>query len=147
MPEGLETSVAALAELDEVVDEDAGVTQGLLEATVGRRREFFGGRRNSGRRVGLGMVRQGEVAECVVLQARARGQAGRGVIHLLRLRFETVRVHAEAVLTDEAVREVVGGFRHSAEGRWRLHPSHRGGHGDANELWFALVLGEHKCEA
>ena len=76
LAERLEAAVSALTQLDEVVHEHVGVSQGFLEAAVGRRREFFDRVCRLGGRVGLGAARQGQVCERVVFGARPWCQAG-----------------------------------------------------------------------
>ena len=45
------------------------------------------------------------------------------------------------------VSKIADSLRHDTESGWRLYPSHGGGHGNCDQLWFSFILREHQSEA
>ena len=136
LSDGFEAPMSTLAELDEVVNEHFRVSQGLLERLVGRWSELkfvVGGCRCDRTK------RERQVGVCVLLASGSWNRAGGGVVHGCGKLLQAMGLYLESVLVDVAVGQVTDRFGHGGEGRRRLDPSHGGGHGNGNELRFAVV--------
>ena len=142
--EGAEATGAALAELDEVVDEDIGLTDGALKRDVARVVH---------RRLGRSRVRcTGELAQLahgvlVVLTPVHRNRVAVDLVAGGSWGLEPVRVERRGLSAEGGVGEVSYRFGHGAEARRGLRPTHGTRHRDGHELVFVGIAREDDGEA